>query len=44
MREISALRGALDGGGDVAETQRRLVHLERLLQSVRSKPHGARPR
>jgi DNA primase catalytic core len=36
MHELGKLRGALDGEGDVAETQRHAVRLERLLQSVRS--------
>jgi DNA primase len=35
-REIAVLRGMLDDGGDRAAEQRRLVHLERLLQSVRT--------
>jgi DNA primase len=35
-REISALRGTLDRGGDVGEEQRRLLRLERLLQRVRT--------
>ena len=35
-REIGALRATLDDGADRAEEQRRLVHLERLLQSVRA--------
>jgi DNA primase len=34
-REINALRSTLDGGGDIEERQRRLVHLERLLERVR---------
>ena len=36
MGEIGKLRAALDGDGDVAETQRRSVRLQRLLQSVRA--------
>jgi DNA primase len=36
MGEIGKLRAALDGDGDVAEAQRRSVHLERLLQRVRA--------
>jgi len=35
-REIAALRATLDDGGDREPEQRRLVHLERLLQSVRT--------
>ncbi len=35
-REIGALRQTLDDGGDRESEQRRLVHLERLLQSVRA--------
>lgn len=35
-REISGLRAVLDDGADREQEQRRLVHLERLLQSVRS--------
>jgi DNA primase len=34
-REIIALRGSLDDGGDVVENQRRLFAYERLLQEVR---------
>jgi hypothetical protein len=34
-REIRALRATLDRAGDVEQDQRRLVHLERLLQGVR---------
>ena len=34
-REMRALRGTLDDGGDRQQEQRRLVHLERLLQSVK---------
>jgi hypothetical protein len=37
VHETNKLRGALDGESDVAETQRRLVRLERLLQTVRAK-------
>jgi DNA primase len=36
MREIGSLREALDGSADLAERQRRLVHLERVLHSVRN--------
>jgi DNA primase catalytic core len=36
MSEIGKLRAALDGDGDVAETQRRSLRLQRLLQSVRA--------
>ncbi len=36
MREIGSLREALDESADVAERQRRLVHLERVLHSVRN--------
>jgi DNA primase len=36
MRQIGRLRSALEGDGDVAETQRHLIRLERLLQSVRA--------
>jgi DNA primase len=36
IHETNKLRGALEGEGDVAETQRHLVRLERLLQSVRA--------
>jgi DNA primase len=36
MRGIAMLRAGLDGGGEVADTQRRLLRLERLLQSVRA--------
>jgi DNA primase len=35
-RELTALRGSLEDGGDVIEKQRRLYSLERLLQDVRS--------
>ncbi len=35
-REIAALRGVLDDGSDRTAEQRRLVSLERLLQSVRT--------
>jgi len=35
-REISVLRATLDDGADRVEEQKRLVHLERLLQSVRA--------
>jgi DNA primase len=35
-RAISSLRGALEEGDDVEQEQRRLFHLERLLQSVRA--------
>jgi DNA primase len=34
-RTITSLRSRLDQGGDVQEQQRRLFHLERLLQSVK---------
>jgi hypothetical protein len=36
MREIASLRAELDGSSEVGETQRRLLRLERLLQSVRA--------
>jgi DNA primase len=36
IREINVLRASLDGGTDMAETQRRLVRLERLRESVRA--------
>jgi DNA primase len=36
MSEIGHLRGTLEGDGDVAEIQRHLVRLSRLLQSVRA--------
>jgi DNA primase len=36
VRQIGGLRAQLDGDGDLAETQRHLVRLQRLLQSVRS--------
>ena len=35
-RTIASLRSRLDQGGDVQEQQRRLFHLERLLQSVKA--------
>ena len=34
--KVAALRGGLDGGGDVRQAQRQLFHLEQLLASVRA--------